>query len=270
MRKSNQNNEILHETFFDIISKGDQDLLNDFIMNNPSLDMNYLDDNNQNGLFYAICSIESDEKCFQIFQWLIGKGMEPSIIDKYNQTPLFYSCSAGLCTTTEWLIEKFKLNVNHCDVNGQTPFFYAVKENRKAIIELLMAKGADRHHLDKENLNCFYMIENNDYADLVVYLLEIGIDPNVIGKNGQRYIKKAERMGLFKITDALKNKHDIHKAKTTKYILTNKKTKKPLTEKEMEALRKDQPEIIRLLEDPEYLKLQMNENSSSDIVDINI
>lgn len=276
MQEADSKIDVLQETFFDIISKGDYDLINDFLLNNPFVDLKYLDENMQNGLFYAVCSIEPDKECLLILELLIGKGMNPSVIDKFNQTLLFYSCSAGLVSTTEWLITKFKLDVNHSDVKGQTPLFYAAKENRKEIIQLLIDKGANIKHLDNEGLNCIYMIENNDHAGLVSYLIYQGIDPNVIGKNGQQYIQKMEKMGFFKILDALNGKcDDIHDSKRKKYVLAHKKHKaKPLTEIEIDQFKSDHPDIFRLLEDNTYLRDKMKQNdmkdnSSSEIIDIN-
>ena len=69
-------------------------------------------------------------------------------MDSLNQTPLFYACREGKLGVIDVLLKQ-GLNVNHLDSNKQAPIFYASREGHLDVVKRL----AITHHANPDPID---------------------------------------------------------------------------------------------------------------------
>ena len=105
-----------------------------------------------------------------ILEVLKRKGLSLELKDKSGRSPLLLAIHLGNGPAATLLIEHFNVDIETRDNNGRTPVIYAVREQCKAILELLIKKGANPYALDKKNLRPIDYARQNDDTTLIGYL----------------------------------------------------------------------------------------------------
>jgi ankyrin repeat protein len=101
-----------------------------------------MDDNlNHNAIFYAT-QAKDEQKALQLVEWLIEMGVNASVIDSLNQSPLFYACRDGKSNLIDIFV-KCGCDPNQLDTYGQSSIFYAAREGHVSICKKLFQNGAD-------------------------------------------------------------------------------------------------------------------------------
>jgi hypothetical protein len=104
--------------------------------------------------------------------------------DNLLQTPLFYAGREGRTEMTQLLLD-FKADANHVDRNGQTALFYAAREGRKNVIDLLLSQGASADHVDAMGRKPSYFARlalHNEIAEYLDSMCEV-----CVGESRKRY-----------------------------------------------------------------------------------
>ena len=74
---------------------------------------------------------------------LLERGLDLNDADLYGQTPLYYAAKENRINIIHKLIEK-KVDLNKKDeIAGQTPLFYAAKEGHLEMCKILVESGCD-------------------------------------------------------------------------------------------------------------------------------
>lgn len=239
----------------------------------------------QNAYFFAAV-IKEDDKAFEVFKYLKSLDLDCKHKDKFAQTCLYYACREGKNTCCQFLVEECGLNPNEIDIYGQTPIFYCVRDHKIDNVKLMIELGTDINIEDKYGQTClFYAIREGHY-DIVELLIQKGANLNVVDKKKRSPYSFAEKFNFVKICDLLSKNGAIlppqkadkgpkgrREKKDTKKEVNNEQTieeiqkpknyilvkvidgkKEPLNEQELEAFKKEHPEIYKLLTSEEERK----------------
>ena len=111
-------------------------------------------------------------------KWLAAKGCKIPLIDNLGQSCLFYVARDGCNALAECLIE-LSVDINSVDTYGQTAFFYACREGHLEICRLLSECGTEVDLSDTTagETPLYYAIKNNQ-KHIVSFLIERGVNVN--------------------------------------------------------------------------------------------
>lgn len=90
------------------------------------------------------------------------------------------------------LLLQLGADVNHLDLNGRTPLMLAASMGRKASVELLMKNYARTGIFDNFGWNALMFGVYYNHKEVVVFLLDNGVDPNTVSPNGLTVLKIAQ------------------------------------------------------------------------------
>jgi ankyrin repeat protein len=187
------------EEYFNLVKSGNLENIKNSFQKKEIKAPNETDDENQNVLFAMMIELQNDEKCLNILKYLcLEQHIDPSIMDNNQQNLLFYSCAEGLLECTKFLLDnKFNISVNSIDKEGNTPLFYAVRNNCFSIVKYLIENhNCNINYENKENKNCLYEMQE-DNAEMIKYLLSKGAQSNI-------YLRKLMRQtGQFNVYNIL-------------------------------------------------------------------
>ena len=187
------------EEYFNLVKSGDLENIKNSFQKKEIKAPNETDDENQNVLFAMMIELQNDEKCLNILKYLcLEQHIDPSIMDNNQQNLLFYSCAEWLLECTKFLLDnKFNISVNSIDKEGNTPLFYAVRNNCFSIVKYLIENhNCNINYENKENKNCLYEMQE-DNAEMIKYLLSKGAQSNI-------YLRKLMRQtGQFNVYNIL-------------------------------------------------------------------
>ena len=90
-------------------------------------------------------------------------------------------------------------------VGGGTPIFFALIQHNRAMVEAMIAKGADVKATDGSGSTTLMWAAHDDTADLAIVerLIELGVDPKAKNKNGDTALTWALRRGYTPVVEAL-------------------------------------------------------------------
>lgn len=134
------------------------------------IDINELDDNGSNALFYSDYG-----KDFGKSEWLVKNGINLHVINKTKKNSLFY-CNYEKAK----LLIEHGINVNQVDVHGESALFKAVALSNIDTCQLLIDSKIDIHQTNNQGENVVF------YASLKALrlLLKYGVDINQLDKHG--------------------------------------------------------------------------------------
>jgi ankyrin repeat protein len=128
-----------------------------------------------------------------IVKLLIEHGAEINGRDRWDKTPLFFTCECQkneqkqAAITAEFLL-KHGANINHKDKVEQTPLHCAVKVGNHYATELLINKGAKVNEINNQGGTPLHLAAGSPagagWDNIVKLLLENDADPNIQDNNG--------------------------------------------------------------------------------------
>ena len=101
------------------------------------------------------------------------KGLNINDLDIHGQSPLFYASRDNKITVALKLIE-MGVEVNVVDnLQQQTPLFYSAREGHLEMCKILIENGCKAAHLDTSKKNAMYFAKKNNRKDVVDYLTSL-------------------------------------------------------------------------------------------------
>jgi len=124
-------------------------------------------------LVYYACSYGAEKAALELIRK--GKRFDASID---GVTALMTSCSRGLESVVEEIIDMAPEELYQKDKNGATAFIYAITSSNTTIVDFLLKKGANIHQVDERGNNGLDFAQINFECYRVMdYLLDKGIKP---------------------------------------------------------------------------------------------
>ena len=204
----NKGHKLTKEEYFNLVKSGNLEEIKSSFQKKEIRDPKETNENEQNVLFVMLIELVNDIQCLEILKYFIQEqNINPLEIDKNQQNILFYTCAEGLLECTKYLLENnFGISINATDINGNTPLFYAVRNNNFEIVKYLVEeKNCNINIINKENKNCLYEM-NEDNEQMISFLLNKGAKSDI-------FLKKLMRQtGQFKVYNILNgnNNHDFY------------------------------------------------------------
>jgi len=196
------------------------------------LDVNRKDSQGKNVLFYAI-----DEEDEESIKYLINIGADINIKDSLSNCILDYAIKKGNVSIIKILLQKFNINVNEINNEGDTPIISIIKSDKyeikekEEIVNKLIEKGCNINFIDKESKSSLIYAINKSYVYITKLLLNNGA---IIKEESKNSLNKLNQLGFniyncdIKITfdtmDSLISKNELEKFKWyINYFDINKK-----------------------------------------------
>jgi len=120
----------------------------------------------------------------------LGDGMR--VVGRFKVSPLLYAASAGATAIVERLIGG-GANANEVDGDGISALAWAAISNRTEVARVLLAKGADVNHVDKFGMSPLLYAASIDFGDtaMLELLIASGADRRAKTKEGLTAIELA-------------------------------------------------------------------------------
>lgn len=142
---------------------------------------------------------------------LLRQGASPHIVNKNNETALYWASRKNLISVVRLLLEKksninaqdkngdtalvwaarnkhkeiFQLLLDHNATNGEIPLHFASRENHIEIVQLLLENKVDVNTQNHEGNTALILAAYNKHLEIVELLLKHHADPNLSNKNGE-------------------------------------------------------------------------------------
>lgn len=125
-----------------------------------------------------------DKKRLECFHVLIGFGIDPTQGDAKDLTFLHGACLVGAISCVELLLDEYNMDVNANSAWHGTPIIFAIKGNHQAVMDLLIARGANvimgpTASRDTNRTPMGYALQSINGDALVNRLLDCGVGPTV-------------------------------------------------------------------------------------------
>ncbi len=101
------------------------------------------------------------------------------------------------------LLLQLGANVNHADINGRTPLMLAASMGRLASVEMLMKNYAASDAIDNFGWSALMFAVYYNHVDVATFMLESGVNPNLISPQGLTALKIAQEHQRAKMVDLL-------------------------------------------------------------------
>ena len=143
----------------------------------------------------------------QLETLLLSKGAKVDVkLNALGWTPLCSSVTKVQDKTNSMhvhLLLQLGANVNHLDINGRTPLMLAASMGRLSSIKMLMKNYAAHDIIDTFGWSALMFGVYYNHADVVNYMLENGVDPNLTSGQGLSALKIAKEHKRLKMVDIL-------------------------------------------------------------------
>jgi len=158
------------------------------------LDINQKDSKGKSVLFYVI-----DKEDEEYIKYLINIGADINLKDSLSNCILDYAIKKGNISIIKILLQKFNINVNEINSEGDTPILsliksdkYKVKE-KEEIVNKLIEKGCDINFVNKESKSSLIYAINKSYVYITKLLLNNGA---TIDRESENFLNELNQFGL--------------------------------------------------------------------------
>lgn len=173
------------------------------------IDINDCDYNGQNALHYILRNDDKIwiNKTYNLISLLINNKININKQDNNGWSPLHMVCNIGLLNIIKLLInDDIDYNINLQSNNGCTPL--------RIFIESIIIKASSSHEIEYNsyyntyNYNIYKCGYNNDYKEILYYLIEYGADINTQDSNGYSCLHYAALYGNLNVVKLLTNNNN--------------------------------------------------------------
>ena len=178
------------------------------------INLNMIDPQNLNILFYIVKTSSSDEDCLEKLILLIEEyNVNYNVFDfNYQRRIPFYTCIKGYLKSTKYIIDKMEYDIQLMDKREQTLFFNAFKSYNLDLVNYLDQKFPRWIFYPDNNYNsCIYSIFKKDmnkqeeikkFEKVLKFIIKRGFDIYEVNNDNISFIKKCE---YFQKMDILEN-----------------------------------------------------------------
>ncbi len=132
---------------------------------------------------------------------LLEDGADPIKPDNLGQLPLHWGIET--LELTELLLDRTPDGINARNELGWTPLHCAAGRSKRAVIEFLVANGADLHARDNTGCTPTYHAAQEGNLDALAALVEFGADKNTPGHDGNTPLHAAVGTGCVHVVEFL-------------------------------------------------------------------
>jgi len=180
-----------NQELLDLIKSGNKENVETFILSH-NIDVGQVIDkqHKQTALFYA-CLIKDSKQCQEVVELLISKGCPVQFKDSLNQSALYYAVRENKHALIEDFISK-GCDPANVDRYGQTALFYAARENNYECAEVLLEHKCPVDWVDKVGETALFYAAREGHVDMCKLLVEKGADVNRVDKRRQTPLTSAQ------------------------------------------------------------------------------
>lgn len=120
-----------------------------------------------------------------------------------NENEFFDACRRGDLTTVQQLCAGNPALVHAVDMKGFTPLILAAYNEQAAIVDFLLANGADINVQDAAGNTALMGVSFKGYKDIAKKLIDAGADVNLRNSNGAPALTFAATFGHLQIAEWL-------------------------------------------------------------------
>lgn len=162
------------------------------------IDLEIENEKKETAIFYAIHAKNS-----AVLQILIENGIKVNHLNIFNRTALQEAIISANNRIINYLLPKTN-TLNNCDIDGNNLIFDAVTNGNIDIIKkIALNKEINLNQINFEGNTVLHkeiVLKNNDLALL---LMDLGVDPTILDKNGKNFLfyaisKGIENLSIFK------------------------------------------------------------------------
>lgn len=166
-------------------------------------DPNYEGKYNSFALNYAAYCNEEEHKSanYQILKMLLEKGADATQVNEWGESA-FNSAISSQNWENMQLFHDFGVNINPSPV-GYGAMIRAAQTGNEAIVEWVIAKGANINIVNHDKHNALHTAIDKDFTDIALILIENGIDIHLADLKGENPIIKAVNKGNEKLVEVL-------------------------------------------------------------------
>lgn len=160
---------------------------------------NELDYMNCTSLYWGVVGGNED-----VVTFLLEKGVNPSLINKYQETLLHICCTLGHSHLIEMLFQKLQMDILINDINGQNVLMKVAETGNVNTLKALIKCGVRKELLDQT----LPIAGHNGRLDYIQTIIEeYGADPHSKDENSRTAILNAASQGKLKVLKYLLSKN---------------------------------------------------------------
>lgn len=136
---------------------------------------------------YTALDFAADNEDSEIVSLLLQLGVDPNHKSYRNETSLMFAAKSGSYQSVYLLLDA-GANVKNRDIDQRTPLMYAADRGQSSIINLLIDYGAEVNLQDEDGFTALMIATNNGWTKAAHALLNAGADPKIEGNNGENLL----------------------------------------------------------------------------------
>ncbi len=141
-----------------------------------------------NAMMWAAQGSRSGANGLDVFQYLEGIGIKPTVISKNGENALHSLARRGKKDIVEYFLSK-GVDVNQKDKEGNTPFMIAAASNQNPdIIGLLLPKVKNINEKNNAGATALALAVRGNSAQVVQAILNAGADVNTVDNSGNNLV----------------------------------------------------------------------------------
>jgi serine/threonine-protein phosphatase 6 regulatory ankyrin repeat subunit B len=153
--------------------------------------------------------------------YLIDKGLDVNVKDKFGNTVLHYGASSGSVELVKFLLDK-GLDVNTKNAEGTSILHCAAESGSVELVKFLLDRGADINAKNVEGATILHYAARSGSVEVVKFLLDKGLDINARGEYTLTVLREAVCSHSEKLVDFLFNRVEpIQRNYIASYIVDN-------------------------------------------------
>lgn len=121
---------------------------------------------------------EREAAVLEIVQLLLARKACLNVRNERGETPLMFATASGFDSVVHYFLQN-GVSLEACDNDGNTAIFYAVENNRKTIVEKLIAAGVIIDLSNRQSLTPRSLAQQKDYHDIYA-LFPVEEQPNTV------------------------------------------------------------------------------------------
>ncbi|XP_046548455.1 ankyrin-3-like [Haliotis rubra] len=140
----------------------------------------------------------------EVFDILVIKGADLSVVDKDGDNILHVACRGGNVKIVNYILMQNIVDINSKDDEEMTPVMLAAYHGKREVFDILVKKGADLSVVDEDGDNILHLACFGENAEIVKHVLGLHIvDINCKGSSGMTPLLLAAEYSTWDVFELL-------------------------------------------------------------------